>query len=410
MRIPETIVYEEPLYHVLTRGSNAGIARLSSQGRKSLELKGNPYTKAAMPRVWILQSPHAGDNTQLRALAAGLGWPAETKRLAYRRHEGVLRPFSLATLAGVDPAGSSPLMPPWPDLVICSGRGAEAVSFWIKGRNPKLRIVFVGSPWTRLSAFDLVIATPQYRLPQAPNVLNLMLPLHDATPERLDAAAQLRGGEFAGLPRPFTAVLVGGSSGPYLFTPRSAERLGRAVTSLAKARGGSLLITTSARTGRAAADSLAAAIGVPHVLHRWEPDGEDNPFHAMLGLSDQIVVTADSMSMLAEALAARRPVLLFDIEEGRYAMRAEEGGEPQSPPPIGWRGRTLEATLFRLMLNHLPPRFSRDLRIVQRQLVSSGRAAWLEEAVTGQGALPPPPAPDDGLARASARIRALFGL
>lgn len=361
-----------------------------------------------MPKVWILQSPHSGDNTQLRALAGALGWPAEVKRLAYRRREGVLRLLSLPTLAGVDLARSSPLEAPWPDLVICSGRGAEAVSFWIKRRNPKLRIVFIGTPWSALGRFDLVVTTPQYRLAQAPNVLHNLLPLHDVTAERLAAEARLWEARLSHLPRPFTTVLVGGSSGPYLFTPEAAARLGREATRLAEASGGSLLITTSARTGTAATDALAAATGAPHLLYRWQGPKADNPFHAFLGLAEQVVVTGDSISMLAEATATAKPVYLFDIEEGRFAMRAEEGqrGKAGAVAPIGWRGRTAEATLFRLLINHAPARFSRDLRIVHRQLTCSGRAAWLGEAAPEAAAS----GPDDGLTRAVTRIQALFGL
>ena len=338
--------------------------------------------------MWILQSPHSGDNTQLRALGAALGWPLEVKQLAYRWHEGALRLLSLPTRAGVDPARSSPLSPPWPDLVICSGRGAEAVCFWLRQQNPKLRIVFIGSPWSSLNAFDLVITTPQYRLARAPNVLQLALPLHDVTPARIAEQAQRWLPRLQHLPRPFTAVLVGGSSGPYVFTPQAAARLGHAVTAVARANGGSLLLTTSARTGEAAAAALSGAIGVPHLLHRWQGGSGENPFHAFLGLSDRIVVTADSISMLAEALAAAKPVSLFDIEDGRFAMRAEAEGA------IGWRGRTPDATLFRLLINHAPARFSRDLRIVHRQLVASGRASWLGEELMAQAQ----PLPETGWA------------
>lgn len=362
----------------------------------------------ATPKLWILQSPHAGDNTQLRAIAGALGWPRQVKELSYRAHEGVLRLLGLPTLAGVDLGRSSPLAPPWPDLVIASGRGAEAVAFWLRKQNPKLRIVFVGTPWSGLEHFDLIITTPQYRLPRAPNILHVALPLHDVTPDRLSAEALRWAPQLVHLPRPCTAVLVGGSSGPYLFTPEAAARLGREATTLAQADGGSLLVTTSARTGEAAADALSAAIGAPHVLHRWQGPTQDNPFHAFLGLSQKIVVTADSVSMLSEASATEKPVYLFDIEEGPFSMRAEEGGDARRTPPIGWRGRNLEATLFRLLINHAPVRFSRDLRIVHRQLIASGRAAWLGEeapvraAATNQR--------EDGLGLAVSRIAELFGL
>ncbi len=351
--------------------------------------------------TWILQSPHSGDNTQLRAIGGALGWPVESKRLVYRGHEGLLRLFSLPTLSGVDLAASSPLEPPWPDLVICSGRGAEAVSFWLRRQNPRLRIVFVGTPWSEPSRFDLVLTTPQYRLPQAPNVLHNLLPVHDVTPQLLTAEAARWEARVGHLPRPFTAVLVGGSSGPYRFTPGAAQRLGREASALATAEGGSLLVTTSARTGSAASDALAAAITAPSLVHRWQPDVPDNPFHAMMGLASRIIVTADSISMMAEAVSTQKPVLLFDIEEGPYAMRAD-----LDAPRIGWRGRNLDATVFRLLINHAPPRFSRDLRVVHRQLAAAGLVQWL-------GDPPPPAAPQpvaDGLPRAVARIRALFGL
>nr|WP_290544362.1 ELM1/GtrOC1 family putative glycosyltransferase [Aestuariivirga sp.] len=346
-------------------------------------------------------SPHSGDNTQLRAIAGALGWPAESKRLFYRRHEGLLRLMSLPTLAGVELAASSPLAAPWPDLVICSGRGAEAVAFWLKKQNPQLRIVFVGTPWSALSRFDLVITTPQYRLAGAPNVLHNLLPVHDVTRERLAAEAARWAPRLGHLPQPFTAVLVGGASGPYRFTADSARRLGREASALARGEGGSLLVTTSARTGAAAAGALQAAIDVPFFLHRWQPDAAGNPFHAMLGLASRIVVTADSISMMAEAVSTAKPVLLFDIEEGVFAMREDPGATR-----IGWRGRGPGATMFRLLINYAPPRFSRDLRVVHRQLIASGHAQWLGG--------PPSRAPrqplEDGLARAVTRIRGLFGL
>lgn len=360
---------------------------------------------AGVPRVWILQSPHSGDNTQLRALAGALGWPAETKRIVYRKYEGLIRLFSCPSLAGVDLAQSSPLTAPWPDLVLCSGRGAEAVSFWLKTHaNPHLRIVFVGTPWADLSRFDLVITTPQYRLPQAANVLHNLLPVHDVTPERLQAEAERWQARLSHLPHPFTAVLVGGGSGPYLFNPEAAARLGREASALAEKEGGSLLVTTSARTGEASAHALAGAITVPSYMFRWSGESGDNPFHGFLGLANRIIVTADSVSMLSEAVSTGKPVYLFDIEEGPFAMRAQEAG---SGHRIAWRGRTLQATLFRLLINHAPARFSRDLRIVHRQLTGSGHAQWLgaESAATVPAA-----SREDGLALSTARIRALFGL
>src|SRR5262249_47728263 len=156
---------------------------------------------------------------------------------------------------------------------------------------------------------------------------------------------------------------VGGPSGPYGFDAAAAARLGHAASALAG--DGALLVATSARTPALVADALAAAISVPSHFFRWTSGPAANPFLGYLALPDQLIVTADSISMLAEACATGKPVRLFDIESGRQSMRL-------SP---GWLGRDLNSTLWRLLLRAGPVKWSRDLTIVHRRLVASGRAS-----------------------------------
>ena len=363
-----------------------------------------PDRQSQPPRLWILASRHSGDNTQLNAIAAALGWPTEVKRLFYRPCEELVRIAGLASLSAVDKARSSPLAPPWPDVILSAGRSTEAVARWIaRHGNRNVRTVFVGTPWADPSQFDLVITTPQYRLPEAPNILHLPFPAHSVTPERLAAEAAIWKPRLAHVPGPHIALLVGGPSGPYTFSPSAAQRLGHQASRMAAERGASLLVTTSARTPPAAAEALIGAVSVPFHVFRYG-DAGGNPFFGFLALADEVIVTGDSVSMLSEALAAGKPVSLFDIEDGCQAMRAEEGGEPL--PPIFWRGKSLETTAFRLLMRHAPPRWSRDLRVVHRKALETGRVRWLgEPAPVVAGELPP-----DGLALAAARIRGLFGL
>ena len=78
------------------------------------------------PVVWLLHGHKAGDNSQVLALAEALSWPYEIKRLAYRSWELLTNRLLQVTLAGTDPRHSSPLEPPWPDLVITAGSRAGA--------------------------------------------------------------------------------------------------------------------------------------------------------------------------------------------------------------------------------------------------------------------------------------------
>src|SRR5205807_2696612 len=113
-----------------------------------------------------------------------------------------------------------------------------------------------------------------------------------------------------------------------------------------------------------------------------------------------------SISMIAEACATGRPVMLFDIEEGRQAMRAEEDLPPVQGrlPPLCWRGRDLNSTFFRLALSHAPVSWSRDLRIVHRALIASGRVSWLGDAPQAPRAAPEP----QDMMQAVRQIRDLF--
>jgi hypothetical protein len=239
-------------------------------------------------------------------------------------------------------------------------------------------------------------------------VLHNQTPLHRVTKERLGREAARWRDRLTHLPQPFVAVVVGGSSGPYSFCTRAAERLAKDASRFAKSLGGSLLITTSARTPAAAIDIMEQNIEVPAYFFRWEQNAKDNPYFAFLGLAEQIIVTGDSMSMLAEACATRKPVQIFDLGEGENAMRpatveaaialrrARESDRPLE-------GTHIRAFLYRQMMRFGPERLSRDIRIIHAYLVDSGRAVWLGDDCAADRPLPAM----DCLGRAVGRVRAL---
>jgi hypothetical protein len=314
-----------------------------------------------------------------------------------------------ATLLGMDRARSDPLAPPWPDLVISAGRLNENIAKWIRGRSAgRTRIVLVGRGWTPPGTVDLVVATPQYRLKPHPNLLINELPLHILDyRERKEAAARWAP-RWAGLPRPWIAVLVGGSSGPYLFDAGSAGKLGTEASAVARAVGGSLLITTSSRTRPSVVPALRGALDAPAFLHEWRRGQEDNPYQALLASADRFIVTGDSMSMLAEAAGTGKPLQIFEFGSGLVPMH---GPWSTRLEPGAW-GRWLRLLRQRprAILNWLaialPPvrvNRARDIRIVQDILIHSGRAVWLGEDIARIR-----PAPLQDLERATRRVRALF--
>ena len=227
-------------------------------------------------RVWLLMGHKAGDNHQLLALAEALRWPFEEKRMRYRPLELVTNLLGRITLAGVDQNQSSRLETPWPDLILTAGRRNEPIARWIKKcSSGRTRVVHIGRPWAPLASFDLIVSTPQYFLPDSDNVLNIELPLH-SSPSLEDSELQRWERAFSHLPRPYTAAFLGGDSGPFVFTPEKARQFACLLNQRVEKSGGSLLVTSSARTPEAVWNAFLQEVGVEHYSYQWSA-GSDNP-------------------------------------------------------------------------------------------------------------------------------------
>jgi mitochondrial fission protein ELM1 len=278
----------------------------------------------------------------------------------------------------------------------------EPVARWIRRQaGGRTRLVHMGRPWAPLEAFDLVISTPQYALPERDNVLVIGMPLHRVTRERLAVEAAAWAPRFSRLPGPRTAVLLGGNSGSFVFNPRKGAELGRLVSDRARAEGGSLLVTDSARTAPETFDAFAAELTVPSYLYRWREGAANNPYFAFLGIADRLVTTGESVSMLAEASVTGKPLYIYDLAE---------------PLPAGATSLQRLRAAFRYhalrdRLAHLfgPAYMQRDIGVIQRQLVAGGGAAWLnrDDAYTREATSRPAAAADE--LRALWRIRDLLG-
>jgi len=196
-------------------------------------------TEVAYPHVWLLQSHKTGDNNQTLALAEMLGWPYTTKTIIRRKNwltsKLIYKQILGITLAGIDRSRSSELVPPWPDLVISASRANEMVARWIgKMSGGRTRIVHIGRPKGPVNAIDLIVTTPQYYLPERKNVLNIELPLHRVSRNRLQKSALKWQPRLSYLNRPYTVVLVGGNSGRLVLTREMACRLGQRVNELSR--------------------------------------------------------------------------------------------------------------------------------------------------------------------------------
>lgn len=356
--------------------------------------------KRAVPRVWILQGHRAGDNLQLQALAEGLGWPFEFKNLAWQKRLPRWTPFygRSASLKHLTPEARGAFAPPWPDLVLSIGWRSVPVARWIK-QESGARLVHLGRPRAPLSHFDLVLTTPQYRLPNLENVVHLSGPLTTLSPSSLAASAKSWESRLSHLPRPWTAVLVGGDAPTLRFPPSAAAALATECNDHAARNQGSLLVATSPRTSSQVTEALRTSITAPSFFHAWRKDA-DNPYAAFLALADQFIVTNDSISMTHEAALTGRPVHIFPLT-------AKDGWQGKALAGLDRKLRRGDTTIAKAYMRLIrdgviyPPKSPADYF---QELFRSGRAITLgEDGAFRQN----PPAPPEN-ERAVQAVQALF--
>ncbi|MEO6580992.1 MAG: ELM1/GtrOC1 family putative glycosyltransferase [Sphingomicrobium sp.] len=281
------------------------------------------------PLIWALVGDRTGDNNQVLALAETTGTPFAVVHLRYNLLRAVTTRLG-PTIVTLDAASRARLVPPWPDLVIGIGRRSVPVSRWIRRKSGgRTKIVFLGNPRVDPSIFDLVITTRQYPVPPGDNVVLLPAALSrfQAPPEPEEAEAEW----LAPLERPLRVVAIGGAT---KYWQLSNDVITSALDILRAKPGGSLIVVTSRRTNPEIV--AAARKQIAQAPNERLVEGRFPRFAMLLGQADEIHVTADSISMLSEAILARKPVGIIPIEQNSKGRR-KLGPEPLSSGPDAGR-------------------------------------------------------------------------
>lgn len=266
------------------------------------------------PRIWALLGARAGDNGQVLGLTKALGLPFEIKQLEYNALR-LLGPRLLgSSLASLTRASRHVVTnEPPPDLTISVGHRSVPVVQSLRHRSGgQTRSVHIGFPRISPSHFDLVLTTPQYPVLDHGNVIRLPFALAGVAGDATNAGDDAL---LAALPSPRRLLIVGG---PNIYWRLDQRALLGALSSMVeetKARGGSVIVTTSPRTPPRPKAMIAEALklaGVPTLLA--EP--KQSPAYAsLLTNADTIHVTADSVAMVSDAVWTGKPMTLVPVRK-----------------------------------------------------------------------------------------------
>jgi mitochondrial fission protein ELM1 len=280
-----------------------------------------------LPTIWVLLGHRRGDNNQLLALGEALGVPFETRTMTYKRLARLRMKLHPNDIGHLTDRARCWLEPPWPDLVIGIGRRTVPVARWIRDQNEgRTKLVRLGHPRAPNDWFDLVITTRQYPVPPGENVVTLPLAMNRfrRAPEPTEAERKT----LEQRPRPHLLLSLGGPSAMWRLDNAAlrlaATKLVRRVT----ADGGTLVVVGSPRTPAdawalirdAVRESFSAMIVANNEIR----------YPVLLADADEHHVTADSVSMISEAVMTGKPVGLIQAEPDARGRRKIGGRSPEA--------------------------------------------------------------------------------
>ncbi len=270
--------------------------------------------------MWVLLDDRMGSVGQAKGVSLYLKnfFNIVEKQIVYTKWAKLPNVFKGASLFGINKQQSSCLSEKdLPDMVLSISRRTLPVARFIKKKSGKktkiIQLMYPGD--CGISDIDLIVV-PQHDAAKCKkgNFFVVTGCAHRITKQKLDEAQEVWSPVFANLPRPWTAVIVGGSIKGRPFSDLNAKTLGEKIKEIISKTGGSILITTSRRTGIEAEKIIIEKIkNIPTHSFLWG-DKSENPYMGYLACADRIIITGDSVSMCCEACATKKPVLVFEGE------------------------------------------------------------------------------------------------
>lgn len=161
--------------------------------------------------------------------------------------------------------------------------------------------------------FDFAIVPEHDNPERKPNIFVTLGSPNSIDKKDMEKEAEHLLAEYPSFTAKKWSVLIGGDDANYVIDAEWIRQKAGAIFSAAEKEGASLYITTSRRTSAAAEEALAELIdnsqNVRYVLYASK--NSFNPIPAMLGFSDEIFCTEDSVNMVSETVTGGHVAVLM---------------------------------------------------------------------------------------------------
>ncbi len=201
------------------------------------------------------------------------------------------------------------------DIIISCGSSLALLNLWLAEENKAKSVIIMKPSLISLKKFHLAIVPSHDHPGKSDNTVVSLGPPTGIKPEGLSEKAELLKNRFKLSPRPKIGILLGGNNRRYYFSKNDVEKLIEEIIKVSSSLGLGLLVTTSRRTPKTIENLLKERLTNFKNCELLVIANENNfpgAVEGILGLSQVIIASSESISMICEAVACGKPVIAFE--------------------------------------------------------------------------------------------------
>ncbi len=196
------------------------------------------------------------------------------------------------------------------DLIISCGRKSVIPSIHLKSiSNKKIFNIHIQDPKVDFKHFDLIVA-PEHDAIEGDNVISTKGAIHYLTEEEISENKEYLNSFIKKDNRKVLALILGGPTKYYDYSIKNMKHIFSMVYKLIKKHDLQLVVIPSMRTPLGTIHHAKEFFGENHTIIM---DVNKKAYLSALAISENIVVTCDSSSMISEAALTGKPIYVANI-------------------------------------------------------------------------------------------------
>ena len=196
------------------------------------------------------------------------------------------------------------------DVIISCGRKSVIPSIYLKNTaNKKVFNIHIQDPKVNLNHFDFIVA-PEHDAIEGENVISTKGAIHYLTENEISENKDYLNSFIKKDERKIWALIMGGPTKYYDYSTKNMKHIFTALYKLLKKHDFQLVVIPSMRTPINTIHYAKEFFGENHTIIM---DVDKKAYLSALAISENIIVTCDSSSMISEAALTGKPIYIASI-------------------------------------------------------------------------------------------------